>query len=437
VAGLLAVVGYYGLLQLADGLLLWESVPAALAAWIPNAVTGAVALALLLRTRAASERAPAGLRGGWRALRAEPEASDARRPTRSRRRPLDRYVLGLFLRNVALCFAVLLASYLVIDVLERLQWFARHRATRLEILHFYAARVPLLASRVAPMSLLASSALTVSALGMHGELVAMQACGIRLGRGLAAIVVASLLFVPVDFLLNDAVVPRTNALADRIKEQQIKGEPDSGAPRTSIWYRSGGLLLRAPRLGLELGSVSEVTIYELGPNGLPSGRTDAREARHLGDGVWQLVDARRLVISERGLEEAPPPAVAKLGDTRAESTDVMHMSARELAREIRLAEAQHYSATAYRVDLHGRFAGSLACALLPALALLQALAGRRSPSFSRSLLASGVLGIGFILLGDVAVSLGKGGWLPPALAGWGAPGICAALAGFFAWRSGA
>jgi lipopolysaccharide export system permease protein len=437
VAGLLAVVGYYGLIQLADGLLLWESVPVALAVWLPDAVTAAVGLALLLRTRAASGRAPGRARGGLRAPRDEPGSAAASRPARSRRRPLDRYVLALYLRNAALCFAVLLASYLAIDVLERLQWFARHRAAPLEILRFYAARLPLLASRVAPMSLLAGSALTVSTLGLHGELVAMQACGIRLARGLAAILVASILFVPVDFALNDSVVPRSNALADRIKEEQIKDDPGSGGPKTSIWYRTGGLLLRAPRLGLELGSVSEVTIYELGPNGIPSGRIDAREAHHLGDGVWQLVDARRIAISERGLVEASPPASARLGEARAESSDAMHMSARELAREIRLAEAQHYSATAYRVDLHGRFAGPFACALLPAIALVQALAARRSPSVSRSLLASGVLGVGFILIGDVATSLGHGGWLPPALAGWSAPALCGGLAGFFAWRRGA
>jgi lipopolysaccharide export system permease protein len=240
--------------------------------------------------------------------------------------------------------------------------------------------------------------------------------------------------VPLDFALNDAVVPRTNALADRIKDEQIKAGPGAAGPETSIWYRSSDLLLRAPRLGLEVGSVRDVTIYTLGPTGMPTERIDAREAHQLGRGEWRLVDARRVVISDRGLEEAPAPATARLGDTRAEASDVMHLSVRELAREIRLAEAQHYSATAYRVDLHGRFAGAFACALLPALALLQAGATRRALSISRSLLASGVLGVGFILLGDVATSLGNGGWLPPTLAGWAAPALCVALVGLFVWR---
>jgi lipopolysaccharide export LptBFGC system permease protein LptF len=181
--------------------------------------------------------------------------------------------------------------------------------------------------------------------------------------------------------------------------------------------------------------VSEVTIYALGPNGVPSERIDAREAHHLGDGVWRLVDARRVVISERGLEEASPPDTAKLGDARRDE----RRDAPERASSHARSGSPRRSTTRPppRVDLHGRFAGAFACALRPALALLQALAARRSPSTSRSLLASGVLGVGFILLGDVATSLGDGGWLPPALAGWAAPALCIALVGLFAWRRGA
>ena len=44
-----------------------------------------------------------------------------------------------------LSFAILLVAYLLIDVMERLEWLSRHHATGIEILHFYGARTELLA----------------------------------------------------------------------------------------------------------------------------------------------------------------------------------------------------------------------------------------------------------------------------------------------------
>ena len=41
-------------------------------------------------------------------------------------------------------FAAILTAYLMVDVMERLDWFARYRATGDEVARFYAARIPLL-----------------------------------------------------------------------------------------------------------------------------------------------------------------------------------------------------------------------------------------------------------------------------------------------------
>ena len=51
-----------------------------------------------------------------------------------------------------------------IDVLERLEQFAEHGATFSEVLRYYGARIPLLASRVVPMALMVGSALIASLL---------------------------------------------------------------------------------------------------------------------------------------------------------------------------------------------------------------------------------------------------------------------------------
>jgi len=419
VAGLGLTVGYYGLAQLGGGLLRFEGIPAALGAWLATAA-GALAagagLAWLGRTRFREPAAPP---------RDPPSLRSARQ--RSSRFLLDRYVAGVFAGSVAVGFGALLGGYLIVDVLERLEWFARHGAGPLAVLHFYAARIWLLATRVLPLGLLAGSALGVSILAGRGEMVAMEACGVRPLRGLAAVLVLSLLAVPVYLVLTDRVLPRTNAWADRLKVTvSEKEEPDRD---TDIWYRADDRLMRAARLGADTGAVRDLVVYELGPRGLPRARVDARSARYVGEGQWELSGARRVAISEAGVETGPAPERLHLGRVWQAARDPMHLSAAELAVEARRAAAAGYGARLYRVELHRKLAEPLACLLLPALAIPLALAGGGRSSLTRGLLRAGAVGIGYVLVADAAASLGYGGWLPAAAAGWAPPALLAGVLG--------
>ena len=175
VLGMLCTISYYGLTQLGEGLAQSGVIGIAAAAWLPNVILSLIAGALILRARREGvlghtfDRPPAG---------AKPSSRDVSRLLRSRAYPLPRYIAGRFIRLTMLSFAILLVAYLLIDIMERLEWFSRHHATGIEILRFYGARVVLLASRVVPMSLLVATALTVSLLAVEGELIAMRSCGI-------------------------------------------------------------------------------------------------------------------------------------------------------------------------------------------------------------------------------------------------------------------
>jgi lipopolysaccharide export system permease protein len=172
---------------------------------------------------------------------------------------LPRYVAAAFLAAAGLCFSALFVGYLLVDVLERMEWFARHGASPLEALRFYAARTPLLMSRIGPLALLAAASLTISRLERGGELVAMQACGLSRVRALLPISAAAALAVPLYFFVTDAVVPRTNALADQLKETEIKGGASAEPASRFIWYRVGDSLLQANRMNRGHAFASDAT----------------------------------------------------------------------------------------------------------------------------------------------------------------------------------
>ncbi len=420
VAGLLLTAAYYGVVQLGEALLREPQIPVAVGVWLAPAATLVLLIALLRRLALwGFDEEPD------RVERDPAEARVSDRPV-GVRGVLDRYVLSVYLGSALISMGVLFLAYFAIDLLERLDWFAKHQAELLEIAQFYAARVPLLASRVIPMALLVGSALTVSLLAARNELIALQACGIRLGRAFLPVVVASALAVPATFWINDRVVTRTNALADRIKVERIKDRATGHA--TEAWYRSDGQVVRASRSGLRGGVVPDLVVFELGPDGLPAARIRAREARRIeategegGDTVWQLVDAEAILISDRGLRVVEAPTQYALGIAREAAVDPMHHSTESLAEEIRAARQSGVPVIPLRVDWHRKLASPVACLILPLLALVVSVRSRRRPSAARTVLASAAFGVAYLLAGDVAASLGYGGQISPAAAGWAPP----------------
>jgi len=318
VIGLVCTIAYYGMMQFAEGLAQGGRLGVVLAAWLPNLVLAALATMLLLRTlreRVVGQVFDSPRR---RERRWIPWPKAERRWRGPRRYALLRYIAGRFLGLLLLSFCVLFVAYLLIDVMDRLAWFARHGAGPIEVIRFYGARAPLLASRAVPMAILVATSLAVSLLAVEGELVGIRSCGIPVPRALSPLLVIAVLIAPLYFLLNNVVVPRTNALADELKRTEIKGKThreDVELRKADFWYRSGNQLLEAARFDPDLGLARGITIFDLGEDGLPKSRTDATRGRHIGQGWWRLTDPTRVEVVNGHLERVPAPRHAQLGDT--------------------------------------------------------------------------------------------------------------------------
>jgi LPS export ABC transporter permease LptG len=435
VLGLLLTVGYYGLVQLGEGLIQSDRAIVATGVWLPNAILTFLAVVFLVKA----------LRGNVlghsfdrpRFSRRAATKVDVTSEYRPRRYPLPRYIAGRFVQLGLLTFAVLVVAYLLIDIMERLDWFARYRASGIEIVRFYGARIPLLASRVVPMSLLVATALTVSLLAVEGELIGMRSSGIPAPRALLPVLVIALFVVPAYFALNNVVVPRTNALADELKQSEIKESyyaQLAEARKEAVWYRAGDQVLEAERFDPDRGVARKLAIYHIGGDGLPVSRVDAVSARHIGHGEWRLKEPRRIVLEDGVVREMSGPRYATLGEALPARVDTMHLSVAALGREIAEVEADGRDATPYRVDQQVKLAQPLACIILPALVLFFAVGGPPFPGPAQNLLVSGIVGVSYILLTGVSASFGYGGMISPVFGGWGPNIVFSLAAGFFGLR---
>lgn len=431
--GLMITIAYYGLVQVAEGVAQRTPELTGLASWLPNMVLLLVTATLFHRlarpwTTARRSFGPVlRIRGIWGS------SGRVRSGVRARRWALSRYVAGRFIQLSLLCFAALVVAYLLVDILERLQWFARHAATVDEIARFYSARIPLLVSRVVPMGLLAAMALTVSLLTSSGELVGMRSLGISARQALRPTILVCLLVMPLSFLLNDQIVPRANELADLIKQRDIKEE---GSQRTAVWGTNGRALYQLESLDMSLGTADEIVVYELVDNGLPKSRIDARSARYTGGGKWRLRGATGVGMNEAGLlMPIEPDRYVELGEQPSDELDLMHLSVAEIWRLVRDLASTGDSTTALEVDLHLKLATPLACLLLPALVMIFAVSGPPFPSSALTLVLAGALAVVYTLSAGAFASFARGGVLPPWIGGWGPSLLTIAILIGFSWRS--
>jgi LPS export ABC transporter permease LptG len=403
--GLVATVAFAVLLQISNGLIAAGS-PVALAIWLPDlALLGAGAVLIALPPDQSI----------LRSLRARRPAR-MRPPRRAGRFVLHRFFLVRFVEMAALCFVALLIALLLIDVVDNLQWFTKYRSTLDEVVRFYGARLPLLVARVVPIALLVGAALTMSQLGVTGELIGMRACGISTLRMIVPLLVPCALMAVGYLWLVDEVVPRATERATQIKRVEIKGQHSE---RVAFWSRDRDHLYQADLVDPLAGIAHGLTIYELDDSGLPISRTDAIEARHLGGGTWHLRGQQRVEYGTNGLRLAEADPLVRLGDDFLTQRDGAQLSIAELREEIGTLDARGYDATGYRVDLAAKLAAPLACMVLPALVLMLATFGPPFPRPSQILLVSAALAIAHFLVSAFAVSLGYRGTVPAQVAGWG------------------
>ncbi|MFQ5415671.1 MAG: LptF/LptG family permease [Myxococcota bacterium] len=435
IIGLLLTIGYYGLVQLGEGLIQSERVMVATGVWMPNAVLMLLGLVLLVIALRGNVLGHSFDRS--RGFDPKDRAGELISEYRPRRYPLPRYIAGRFAQLGLLTFAVLVVAYLLIDVMERLDWFARYHATGTTVIRFYGARIPLLASRVVPMALLVASALTVSLLAAEGELIGMRSCGIPAFRALLPVLLITSLVAPAYFGLNNVVVPRTNALADELKVSEIKEGYYAAlaeSRKQAVWYRSRDQVLEAERFDPKRGIARNLKVYRIGDDGLPVSRLDARSARHIGAGVWRLVRPEFMTLADGKVRVSEAPRYAVLGEALPAEVDTMHLSVASLAREIEEVEADGHDATHLRVDRQMKLAEPLACIVLPAVLLFFAVGGPPFPGPAQNLLVSGIVGVSYILLTGVSASFGYRGNLPPAIGGWGPNIVFSLTAAYFGAR---
>jgi len=469
VVGVVVIFSYYMIFFVSESAAKGLKIPAEIARWIPNLVMAPIGvIALILRAR----RTDSGLRlpfrwsavPQWfeerrRAAAAQsmpgpvvphPRTAPARRgvvlvvrfPRLPLPRPLliDRYIGRLYLRVVGICFLGLLGLFYISTFIDKSERIFKGDATGGMVLKLLAFRTPEFVYYIIPLSALLSVLVTMGLLSRTSELTVMKACGVSLYRAAASLLVMSLGFSAVLFGLEQQIMARANRSAEMLDSQIRKRPPRTFSALDRRWVVGrDGAIYHYGYFDHDRGEIAGLTIYKPDPSKWAlASQTFLRRALY-GDGVW---------VGDDGWVQdfkVNPPAWKKLA--REKLTDVEHpdyfateqpiaemMTVPQLRTYVKELAARGFNATPLEVDLHKKIAFPFVTVVMTLLAIPFGVStGRRGALYGIGL--GIVLALSYWILIGAFVALGRGGLLPPIIAGWAPNVLVLGIASYLVLRA--
>jgi LPS export ABC transporter permease LptG len=448
VMGLVAVLVYYGIQQLAEGQASAQHIPAWSARWVPNLILLPVGLmGVWWRSHTTGQgiqlRVPS-----WIARRSSAAApAKAGGPTEKavvirlpavyipRPRLLDLYVSTRYLRLVALSFGSLLVLFYIGTLIDASQRFFKSQATGWMLVKYLAYQTPQYAYYAIPIAALIAALSTVAALTRSSELTVMRACGVSLYRTAAPLFLLSFLWSGALFLLEEHVLADSNNKAIRL-EDTIRGR----ATRTDTVENRHWLAGAEGRLYYYEGFDSRENVL-YGVNVLETAtspyrlvsHTYARRAQYRNE-AWTAEAGwvQRFptpTTSTRQAFAAAPLALPPRDNFVAAQGSPDAMTVSELRSYVARLDASGFSIAEQRVALHRKLAFPLVAFVVTLIGVPFGLTtGRKGALFG---IGIGVgLSVAYWLLEVFFVAAGSAALLPPVLAAWAANLLFLALAGY-------
>ncbi|MEA2626638.1 MAG: lipopolysaccharide export system permease protein [Candidatus Binatota bacterium] len=350
---------------------------------------------------------------------------------------LSRYLVGEFLRILALSVTGFVILYVIVDFFDRFDDFLKHQASLSAILRYFVFKVPLIVTQVTPIAVLASLLLSLGGLSRHNELTAMQACGVGTVQVVAPLLATCIALSVLTLAWNEAVVPNFNRRARYINTVEIKKRELPTIFGTSeLWSHGKDAFYNVKALDPANRALVGLTLYRLDSEfnlkevmEVPIARWDGREwsfekgirRRFAPDGQ---IEAEALGAGVLGLRETPTELLA----ARREAEEFNGFALRNVIASLR---EKGLDATEYRVDLHLKLAVPFISVVMALIAIPIGVRNLRTSSLAANVGTGLVIGFSYWVVLALTVSLGHSGALPPVLAAWSANAIFTGIGAFF------
>ena len=355
-------------------------------------------------------------------------------------RLLDRYLFRELFTPWAICLIGIQAFVVVFTVFSDAQKIQDAKLHFGETIEYATASSMDFIWVVLPFSLLLALLITLTYYARHNEITAMRTAGLSLWRICAPYFAVGLAAGGVLFALNEILVPRSAAWADRILHRYVTS-PDATAPHNG---QHGVYFNARERRTWYYTEYHAKTAEMIGPNvgwSLPDGSWRGIKADRAvrTNGVWTFFNATENRKASPTTPEVPvydtninvlaiPEFDETPGDIERDIRFSQYEKLNSRKLNIPLAELwgflqahptdlQPSRASFYWTKFDGRLAAPWTCLVVVLIAIpFGAASGRRNLFFGVA--GSIFICFGFFVIQQFSLAFGSGGYLPPWLAAW-------------------
>ena len=339
---------------------------------------------------------------------------------------LDRYVLGTFLRILALSFLSGIIVYLVFDLADNFDNILDTAAPTGVIVDYYKFKSFFILYQIAPIMVLVATLISFGLLSRTNEIIACKALGMSLYRLAVPVILAAAAVATVCGFLQSEVLAASNERAAELKAV-IEGSDSSlvGSRADQRWlFGKGNYLYNYAFLDESRQQLHRLQVFKFDENNLLTGRLWAQKATYLEDGWWALSSgwSRSWEGSEqtdfvtfdepRKYHLGENPAYFRGGLLRPDEMDYQ-----ELRAYIHNLKSSGQDVPQLEVALHNKIAYPVITLVMALVALpFSFKLGRQGALYGIGL--SLVLGVILMIFLSVFSALGENAVLPPAVAVW-------------------
>lgn len=340
---------------------------------------------------------------------------------------LDRYIIREMMGPLVFGVGAFTSLFVGGDLLNLAGTVVELGAPIEPALKVFILKLPQIIVWTLPMSVLLATLLSLSRLSANSEIVAMRAGGTSFTRLAAPVLFVSVVVSLVSFVVNETIVPGSNAESRRVMVEEVRGGTLPTVTRHVVIKGERGnnldWILYANRYDNRTSTFHQATLVYMSQN--EPVQTAFADRIVWKDDVWVMENGVAYHFSPEGnVVVATYPAHTRrvdLGQTPREIArlrkDPEEMSLAELREHIGVLSSQGADVRSLEVQMHLKFSIPLASVVFALVGVPLGIQSHRSASSSGFGLSIIIIFLYYVLM-SIGSALGQAGTLPPPLAAW-------------------
>lgn len=334
---------------------------------------------------------------------------------------LTLYLSRMVASRIAAVLAALTALVLLIEMLEAIRRILGDTRGMGTVLTYLALRLPLAIDRLLPLAILLGCGLAFGTLARRNEMMILRSAGLSPLSFLRALWPVILVCGAVNYLFEDHWAPAAEKAFATWWQGMARRGDDIDTKDRPQWLRVGEQIVSIGRIEEDGRHLSSVTRYDRDASGRLTQVTRAQSAQSDGT-IWHLHDETAARSDDRRVTpDSLWPHGPSVENVRQLTLPLSRMSSTQAGRVLGGRWSGKDSAAHYHIVMQRSYVAATIPLVMLLLAVPALHGNRRAGNLAFGMAASLGLGLAFLVINGLFLSMGEAATIPAVLAAWGAP----------------